>query len=601
MKQNQKGFLKQIFEKSEKGKTLLLFSCISSTLGMLCGIIPYLSVYFIGKELLITSNPSSSTIITWIIVAGISILGKMIFSFLGSTGCHYVAFQTLFQFRISVMEHLGKLSMGFFATHTSGSIQKIMDENIEKIEGFIAHMLPDLIGSFAVLTVLILSIAYLNIWLSITVVLSIILAFAFQWLVFGGKKGKQIWADFGKSSQNLTSAFSEFVRGISEVKLFGKMGSIQNSLSDHIKEYLKWETKSYKRSAIPMSMYKSVVLSLLTFALVVGIIIIHGNPTHENLLAVLMTLIMVPSIYDPLMTCVNYGTQMGMLQAGMNQINGILDTQSMKVLNKTKKPKSWDVSFENVSFSYEEESDVLRKMALKDISFTAEQGKMTALVGESGGGKSTIGQLLLRFWDINQGTIRIGGIDIKEISTHNLMNYIASVFQDTYIFADTVFGNISMDGGHRKEEVIEAAKKARCHEFIMKLENGYDTRIGSGGIRLSGGEAQRISIARAILKDAPIIVLDEALAYTDAENENLIQTAIKNLVKNKTVIVIAHRLQSIKDANNTLVLKDGNIFERGSHDKLMKQGQEYRTLWDLQHKVEAWFIENERENEMVGV
>ena len=216
---------------------------------------------------------------------------------------------------------------------------------------------------------------------------------------------------------------------------------------------------------------------------------------------------------------------------------------------------------------------------------------MTALVGESGSGKSTIGQLILRFWDVDEGSIKIGGKDIRTIKTKDLMEKIAFVFQDTHIFSDTVRNNISMNRDVSEKEIIKAAKKARCHEFIMNLPNGYDTIIGSGNIKLSGGEAQRISIARTFLKNSEIVILDEALAYTDAENENLIQEAIKNLIEDKTVIVIAHRLKSIMDADKIIVLKEGKIIEEGTHEELLEKVGEYKSLWDLQFEAETWEIE----------
>lgn len=246
--------------------------------------------------------------------------------------------------------------------------------------------------------------------------------------------------------------------------------------------------------------------------------------------------------------------------------------------------------FDSVSFSYQSEADPLRKQALDTVSFTCNENEMTALVGESGSGKSTIGQLLLRFWDVHEGSIKIGGKDIKSFDTEDLMEKIAFVFQDTHIFSDTVRNNISMNKNCSDETIIEAAKKARCHDFIMNLPDKYDTLIGSGNIKLSGGEAQRISIARAFLKDSKIVILDEALAYTDAENENLIQEAIRNLIKDKTVIVIAHRLKSIMDADKIIVLREGKIIEEGTHKSLMEKDGAYKMLWDLQFEAETWEI-----------
>lgn len=609
MSTKQKGVLERVFAVSPKGKGLLAASCIASVIGMVLSLVPYLSVYFICKYFLLGAAGEHGGIVLWTAVAGCAIIGNMVFTFLGSAGCHAVAFDALYRYRLYVMEHLGRISMGYFSTHTSGGIQKLMDENIEKMEGFIAHILPDLIGSLVMVIILFLSIAYLNLVLAAAVVAAIIADFFFQMLVFGGSRVQTIMTEVMQSSAKMTGAFSEYVRGMAEVKLFGRAGAVTNALKQHIAAYMGWEIKSYKNSAFAMSMYKSIVLSLLSVALPVGVWLLARNPSKELILSVLMTLILVPALFEPLTGGIEYATQLRMLQAGLVQIDEIVrepaldasDTGAIDINTDsdfgttTSVPHDWNVRFDNVSFSYQKSADPLRKQALLEISFTAQQGQMTALVGESGGGKSTIGQLLLRFWETEEGAITIGGIPIRDIPVSRLMQYTAAVFQDAYLFADTVMENIRMHSHASDEAVMEAARQACCHDFIMKLPQGYDTMIGSGHGKLSGGEAQRISIARAILKNAPIVILDEALAYTDAENENQIQTAIKNLVRDKTLIVIAHRLQSIAEADQILVMQDGKIIERGTHQTLMSGDTEYKSLWDLQHTADEWSLDGQAE------
>ncbi|UTC43562.1 ABC transporter ATP-binding protein [Treponema sp. OMZ 857] len=603
----QKGVLERVFAVSPKGKGLLAASCIASVLGMVLSLVPYLSVYFICKYFLLGAAGEHGGIVLWTAVAGGAIIGNMVFTFLGSAGCHAVAFDALYRYRLYVMEHLGRISMSYFSTHTSGGIQKVMDENIEKMERFIAHILPDLIGSLVMVIILFLSIAYLNLVLAAAVVAAIIAGFFFQMLVFGGNKVKTIMTAVTQSSTKMTGAFSEYVRGMAEVKLFGRAGAVTNALKQHIAAYMGWEIKSYKNSAFAMSMYKSIVLSLLSVALPVGVWLLARNPSKELILSILMTLILVPALFEPLTGCIEYATQLRMLQAGLVQIDEIvqepsyIDSDTGAIDTDTDAgaaafvPHSWEVCFDNVSFSYQKSDDPLRKQALSGISFTAPQGQMTALVGESGGGKSTIGQLLLRFWETEEGAITIGGVSIRDIPFSRLMEYTAAVFQDTYIFAGTVMENIRMHSHASDEAVMEAARQACCHDFIMKLPHGYGTMVGSGHSKLSGGEAQRISTARAILKNTPIVILDEALAYTDAENENQIQTAIKNLVRDKTFIVIAHRLQSIAEAGQILVMQNGKIIERGTHHILMSGDTEYKALWDLQHTVDEWSIDRRHE------
>ena len=591
MNKKSKGILEHIFYYSNEGKTFLILSICLSVIGMICNVVPYLSVYFISKVFLTSKGENKETIILWIVIAGIAILLHLIFTFLGGLGCHKMAFKTLYLYRMKLMEHLGKLSIGFFSKNTSGSIQKIMNENIEKMEGIIAHMMPDLMGSFVVLLFLFIGIGYLNIIMAITVLISVIIAFCFQYMIFGSEKAKGRYASYIQASTNITSSFSEYVKGMAEVKLFGKSGGMLKSLENHLDESLRWEITNYKKASFPMSMYKSMILSLLTFVVPVGGLLIWNNPTESTVLAVIMALIIAPALYEPLLTCVDYSTQINLAKAGLFQIENIINETAFAIKDSFDEINGNDVLFDKVSFSYESEADPLRKLALNKVSLVCREKEMTALVGESGSGKSTIGQLILRFWDVDEGSIKIGGKDIRAIDTKDLMEKIAFVFQDTHIFSDTVKNNISMNRDVSEKEIIEAAKKARCHEFIMNLPNGYDTVIGSGNIKLSGGEAQRISIARTFLKDSEIVILDEALAYTDAENENLIQEAIKNLIRDKTVIVIAHRLKSIMEADNIIVLKEGKIIEEGTHEKLLEKDGEYKSLWNLQFEAESWEIE----------
>ncbi len=587
----------RVFTIAEFRKGLLNISVTSAVLGAMCSLVPFISVYFISREFLMPSGsaPANESVLFWILMAGAAIIGNMLFSFLGSYGCHYVAFTLLSAFKLRVTEHLGSLSLHYFNKKTTGGIQKNIDECADRIENFIGHMLPDLFASLFMVLTLLLGMFILSPWLALTVFVSVVVAVAMQLSVFGTKFQK-IWADILASDQKITGAFSEYVTGMAEVKLFGLTGKITRSLEKNIQNYSNWEQMSYRKSAVPMGLYKSIILSMLSFILPVGILLMTQNPAPETLLSVLMALIITPALYDPLMTCLSYGTQMATLSVGMDAIEELLEEKPLVFANTQEKLKHSDVTFQGVSFSYHPQEEN-RSYALQNIHFTAQQGKMTALVGESGGGKSTIGQLIARFYDVEdgEGTICIGGTDIKNIPYDVLMDSIAYVMQDSYLFSASIYDNITMNRKHTKQAVEEAAKAAQCHDFILGTKNGYDTKLGSSGIRLSGGETQRLSIARALLKDAPIVILDEALAYSDAENENLIQEALYNLTKNKTVILIAHRLKSVMRAEQILLLENGAIKERGTHDELMQNEGRYKSLWNLQHTVDDFtLVQNEK-------
>lgn len=375
------------------------------------------------------------------------------------------------------------------------------------------------------------------------------------------------------------------------MKLFGLTGTITHGLGEATKKYGSWEMRLYKRVTPFYEGYKTIILSLLAVVLPVGTLLIWQSAGESSVLLAIMGLILTPAICVPLMELVNYGTRMGEITVALHNIDEIMKREPVPEPAHAVMPKIFDVEFHNVSFSYQDTSDPLHTLALKDVSFKAPQKQMTALVGPSGSGKSTIGQLTSRFWDVTSGKITIGGVDIRDISPAHLMDCVSFVFQDTFIFSDTVFGNITMNRPADKEKVIAAAKAAQCHEFIMQLPQGYETLIGSGGLGLSGGEAQRLAIARAIFKNCPIVVLDEALAFTDIENENLIQRAIDTLIEDRTVIIIAHRLPSVQNADQIILLDNGEIKERGTHASLMAKDTLYRKLWQVQNEVDAWSIE----------
>ena len=335
--------------------------------------------------------------------------------------------------------------------------------------------------------------------------------------------------------------------------------------------------------------YKTITLSVLAFLLAVGCVLLYLNPgNHGLMMELLMFLIVGPAVISPLMELVEFGADLRNLAVRMDQIEGVMKMEPITEGACDTPPVSAELSFQDVSFSYQKAADPLRRMALEHVTMHIPAGSFAALVGPSGGGKSTAGQLLARFWDVESGSISIGGKDIRDYSTKALMNTVAFVFQDTYIFAESVYDNIAMHQNVTQEAVEYAAKAARCHDFIQALPKGYHTKLGDGGHKLSGGEAQRIAIARAILKNTPIVVLDEAMAFTDAENELALREGMAELLKGKTVLMIAHRLCSIQDADMIFVLENGRLKESGTHKDLLQKHGLYAHLWDIQNETENW-------------
>ena len=379
------------------------------------------------------------------------------------------------------------------------------------------------------------------------------------------------------------------------VKIFGQSVRSFCQFNEEIETYKRYALKVCDTYQPGMITFTVLLNSLVTFIIPAGLLLLSGNPENIALATVwLFFIIMGPGVASPIYKLTFLGSGTKEINEGVNRIDNIF---AEKVVSETPYPKiptSYDIEFKNVSFAYKNIKEGTRTEALKNISFVAKHGEITALVGPSGSGKSTIANLIPRFWDIiSQGEISIGGINIKNIETRQLMNMVSFVFQDTFLFFDTLYENIRVGRPDAtQEEVIAAAQAAQCHDFIQNLPNGYNTTIGDTGVYLSGGEAQRVCVARAILKNAPILVLDEATAFADPENEYKMQQALQHLIKDKTVIIIAHRLSSIISAQQILVLKDGTLVQQGRHETLSTIEGVYKKMWNAYTEAFAWQLNN---------
>ena len=525
----------------------------------------------------------------WAGITLASIAVGIVLSIIGSFVCHSCAFHALYDLRMRILNHMGRLNLGFFTGGQSGAVQKTMNDNIEKMENIIAHDVSNLIGAGLLLVSLSVLLFSINVPLALTIIAALVLAFIIQFSAFGGKRGQKIWTDLNRSSTELDAAFSEYVSGMEEEKIFGKPETAALRLTNLIEKNRKSLMAYLKRVTPIYGAYKTITLSVLAFLLAVGCVLLYLNPgDHSLMMELLMFLIVGPAVISPLMELVEFGADLRNLAVRMDQIEDVMKMEPIAEGTCDTPPVSAELSFQDVSFSYQKAADPLRRMALEHVTMHIPAGSFAALVGPSGGGKSTAGQLLARFWDVESGSISIGGKDIRDYSTKALMNTVAFVFQDTYIFAESVYDNIAMHQNVTREEVERAAKAARCHDFIQALPESYHTKLGDGGHKLSGGEAQRIAIARAILKNAPIVVLDEAMAFTDAENELALREGMAELLKGKTVLMIAHRLYSIQDADMIFVLENGRLKESGTHKDLLQKHGLYAHLWDIQNETESW-------------
>ena len=495
---------------------------------------------------------------------------------------------TLYELKVAFADHIMHIPLGYHLTLGSGKLRKIMDENIESVEKFIAHQLPDFVASLVAPLVLVIILLGIDWRYGVVCLVGIVLAFIVQFAGFNGE-AKEKMHRFQTAQENMNSASVEYVRGMSEIKAFNQTADSFKRLGKSITDYTSFVLEYALGWQNCMPAFTTIINNIYLLLIPVGILIgMHTTDFREYSLTFIFYLIIVHAISGVLNKIMYISESFTQIDGSVERMDEILRIPALPEKSTAQAIENYGIAFRDVSFSYEADSQV---KALSHVSFFADQGKVTAIVGPSGGGKSTIASLISRFYDVTDGSIQIGGVDIRDIPLDALMDKISFVFQDTFLFKQSILDNIRMGNSDATEEqVIAAAKAARCHEFIEQLPNGYQTVIGSTGVHLSGGERQRIAIARAIVKDAPIIVLDEATAFSDPENEYLIQKAFEKLIQNKTVVMIAHRLSTIRNAGQILVMEKGHLIESGTHDELLKKGGKYAQMWSSYTESINWKI-----------
>ena len=595
-KSKKKKGLSRLFEIAGQRKGLLILAGLLSAGSAVCMLVPYWAVYEILKELLSHgSNLSASDgtgITYWGWVAFGGLVGGLVLLYAALMSSHVAAFRILYGLRVRLSEHIGKLPLGYLNNTSTGAIKKTMDQNIEKIEGFIAHTIPDLVNVIATVVVMLVIFFSLDMWLTVVCLVVVVLSLFLQFSNFMGKRAREFMGIYYDAQEKMSASAVQYVRGMPVVKIFGQSVRSFRQFNAEIQAYKTFALKCCDTYQNGMIAFTVLLNSTVTFILPMGILLMQASPQSLSLAVVwLFFIIMGPGMASPVYKLTFLGGNTRDIDEGVNRIDRILEKKPVPEPEYPQVPAAYDVEFRHVSFSYENTEQGTRTEALRDVSFIAPQGKITALVGPSGSGKSTVANLIPRFWDVEQGKICIGGADIRQIPTAKLMDMVSFVFQDTFLFYDTLYENIAVGSPDAtKEKVIAAAKAAQCHDFIERLPQGYETRIGDKGVFLSGGEAQRICVARAILKNAPILVLDEATAFADPENEHKMQMALQSLIKDKTVIVIAHRLSSIVSAHQIVVMKEGRIVQRGKHERLSMAEGVYKNMWDAYTSAYHWTL-----------
>lgn len=586
-----KKSIKDIISYSEIKKGQLVGGILFVSLGMLLSICPILVIYKVIKSLFLYGKLEQSTI-QFCIYGLAAVVVSYCLTYIGGILCHKFSYVLIANLKKKILFHIGNLPLGFFTGDNKSKIRQVLGSDMNQIEGYFSHQLPNLISTLALILAMIIVMLKINLILGLTTLLIIFVGLGIQIAIMAKIiKSGGLEKNFAILDQ-INSATTEYVKGMPEVKIFGTGAKSFKTFSKSVGEYRDFTSSMTSMIRPGFVSFRMFILSVATFIVPVGIILMSRNNNLDFATVLIFYLILAPAISVPALKLRDFAEGMNLLNEVVLRIYEIIDQKELAIENIEEEIKGHDLEFENVSFSYGDEE------VLKNISFCAKQGEVTALVGYSGAGKSTIGTLIPRFYDPSEGSIKIGGVNIKNIPMNTLMERIAFVFQDSDLITDTVFNNVAMaKTGSTKEDVIKACKKARCHDFIEKLPDGYNTVLGKGTY-LSGGEKQRIAVARAILKDAPILVLDEATSFADSENEYLMQEALSELVKDKTVIMIAHRLNTIEYANQILVISDGKIAERGKHEDLIVADGIYKRLFDIYKKTNIWQMDIEgSENE----
>ncbi len=483
--------------------------------------------------------------------------------------------------RIQFAEKMTKLPLGVINQKGTGSYKKNFVDDIEQVELILAHMIPEGLP-YVIICILVFAMLFVLDWRLglLTIASTSIGLVAIFWMI---KSGVDKMVYYYESSKNMNSNIVEYIAGMEVIKIFNRTTSSYEKYSSSVEDYKKYTLDWYNESWNYMAIYASVLPCTILFTLPVGTLFyFQGTLALSTLIFALLISI---SLGSPLLKMVVFFPLIPRLSYQITELEETFAGEELQITDKSLKPENYGIEFENVRFAYD------KTEVIKDVSFKVAENSVTALVGESGSGKSTLAKLLVHFWDLKDGKISIGGVNINGISFGDLMDLISYVSQDNFLFNESIMENIRIGKPTASDdEVIAASKLAQCHDFIVKLDQGYDTNVGDDGNKLSGGEKQRITIARAILKDAPIIILDEATTFTDSENEDKIQEAINSLVGKKTLIVIAHRLSSIVESDNIILMDDGKLLMQGTHEDLLENSNKYKLLWEAHVESLNWDI-----------
>lgn len=590
MKDKKQSAMSRLMDMAGNHKYFSYASCVLAAISAWIALIPFYDVWRMIKEILeVRPDFSKATHITsygWQAV-GFALLA-MAFYIAALMCSHKAAFRVQANMRMKMMEHIMRLPLGYVEAEGTGKIRKVVTESSAATETFLAHNLPDKVISKATPVGLLVMMAVFDWRLGLFSLIPAALAFLIMGTMMMGPKMAEDMKQYQNSLETMSSEAVEYIRGVPVLKTFGQTIFSFKRFKAAIDEYEKWTLGYTKSMMIPMIGF-TVFSNGIFAALIIAAYVFGGNTLTDTFVLNLIFYILITSILTTTLMKVAYAGESQMIvEDALNRMDEVLGQEELPDAAKGKKVKDASVGLKDVTFAY----DDTKQNAIDGVSIEIPAGAHVALVGPSGGGKTTLTSLIARFWDVKSGSITIGGVNVKEISSADLMNLVSYVFQDSKLLKMSILENVRMGREDATdEEVVEALKNAQCLDIIEKLPHGVNTVIGSKGTYVSGGEMQRLSIARAFLKNAPILILDEATAFADPDNERLVQQAFENLSRDKTVIMIAHRLSTVTNADQIYVLKDGKIAESGTHEGLLKMDGIYSHMWSEYNKSVNWQVQ----------
>ena len=588
MKQKKQSSLARILGYAGGHRNLTLLGCILSALSAVLGLIPYVCVWLAARDVLETwpalTGVSGSARWGWTAVW--TAVGSIALYFAALMSTHIAAFRTARNIRRSAMAHVLKLPLGFFTGSQSGRLRKLIDDNAGLTEDLLAHKLPDLAGTIVTPVAAVLMLFLFDWKMGLLCLLTMVLALLSMCLMMGGKNAG-FFHRYQKEIERMSGEAVEYVRGIPVVKMFQQTVYSFKAFYAAIRDYSDLASQYAMSCRVGQTCFLTFINGAFALLIPAALLLASGGDVRAVLVNFIFYALFAPACGQMINRIMYMSEAVMEADEAVGRLDEILSQKPMENTGVQKRPANAAVSFDHVTFTYPGAD----RPALSDVSFAVRPGQVTALVGPSGGGKTTAASLIPRFWDADSGAVSIGGVNVKEMAPEDLMKQTAFVFQDTRLFKESLLENIrAARPDASREEVLSAAHAAQCDDILEKLPHGLDTVVGARGVYLSGGEQQRIALARAILKDAPIVVLDEATAFADPENEHQIQKAFEALIRNKTVLMIAHRLSTVQDADHIIVLSGGKIAEQGSHESLLAQHGVYAAMWEDYQRSARWKV-----------